>query len=105
VLITGVSGLIGTRLGSLLAPGYAVVGLDFREPPERLPDETNFFHCDLTRDASTEQALAQGSPSSDVDSLRALRAPWNGPCSSFNARNVPAGCPRGQGGPQWTSEP
>lgn len=59
VLITGVSGLIGTRLASLLASDYVVVGLDVQESPERFPDEADFFHCDLTSDASTEQALTE----------------------------------------------
>ena len=56
VLITGASGLIGTRLARGLADEYAVVGLDVK-PPHDDSVPMDFIEADLTDDAGTEQAL------------------------------------------------
>lgn len=56
VLVTGCSGLIGTRLIESLAAEYRVVGLDI----ESSPTQAKNFHwvpCDLTDDASLQQAM------------------------------------------------
>lgn len=56
VLITGASGLIGSRLAAAIAPDYRVVGLDLKPPGEDVGLE--FIKADMTKDASVEQALA-----------------------------------------------
>jgi nucleoside-diphosphate-sugar epimerase len=58
VLITGASGLIGSRLASVLDGQYRVVGLDVKPPV----DETRlagFVECDLTQTESVAEALRQ----------------------------------------------
>lgn len=56
VLMTGASGLIGTRLEHALKPKYEIVGLDINPPEE---DETikNWVETDLTDDESVEESL------------------------------------------------
>lgn len=56
LLMTGCSGLLGTRLSKELGRDYAIVGLDMAEPPEPalLAD---FYKCDLTSDESVRKAL------------------------------------------------
>lgn len=56
ILITGSSGLIGSRLVEALAPDHEVVGLDVKRP-ERLPGGAGFVECDMTERASVERAL------------------------------------------------
>jgi nucleoside-diphosphate-sugar epimerase len=55
VLITGASGLIGTRLAAAIAPFHRVVGLDVKPPAEDV--SLDFIEADMTDDASVEQAL------------------------------------------------
>lgn len=59
VVITGASGLIGTRIARALSSHYAVVGLDVNEPGEDYPDRARFIECDLTDDHSTAAAVDQ----------------------------------------------
>ncbi|HUG89825.1 MAG TPA: NAD(P)-dependent oxidoreductase [Planctomycetaceae bacterium] len=56
VLITGASGLIGSRLAGVLAPRQRVVGLDVNEPPRDAG--LDFLKTDLTDDGSVRQSLA-----------------------------------------------
>lgn len=56
LLVTGSSGLIGSRLLKALAPDFDVIGLDVKEPDETVAG-TKFLHCDLTDDASVERAF------------------------------------------------
>lgn len=57
VLITGVSGLIGTSLAKALAKaGYQVVGMDIGTPDEDL-GLADFFETDLTDDESVRNSL------------------------------------------------
>jgi nucleoside-diphosphate-sugar epimerase len=51
VVVTGSTGLIGSRVVAGLAADHRVIGLDLREPP-REPAGTLFMACDLTRDDS-----------------------------------------------------
>ncbi|MBW3599167.1 MAG: NAD-dependent epimerase/dehydratase family protein, partial [Planctomycetes bacterium] len=55
VLMTGSSGLIGTRVAQALEERYQVVGLDVKPPDEEAP--LDFIECDLTRDESVAHAL------------------------------------------------
>lgn len=58
VLITGVGGLIGSRLARELSASHAVVGLDNDPvPPELGALLSGFLECDLTDDAAVRQAL------------------------------------------------
>jgi len=57
VLITGASGLIGTRVAQTLSPDYRVVGLDLVEPTTDCFD--GFIQCDLTDDAATTPAIGE----------------------------------------------
>jgi nucleoside-diphosphate-sugar epimerase len=57
ILVTGSSGLIGTRLVRKLSGKYRVVGLDLTEPPGDLTAE--WIRCDLTSDCSVAESLAQ----------------------------------------------
>lgn len=57
VVVTGSAGFIGARIVEALRAGYRVVGVD-RKRPRHVPDGTEFVECDLSLDASTEQALA-----------------------------------------------
>lgn len=56
VLITGSSGLIGSRVVEDLAGDYRVVGFDVEAPPA-LPDAADFIECDLTDDWSLRRAM------------------------------------------------
>jgi nucleoside-diphosphate-sugar epimerase len=56
ILVTGSSGLIGSRLAVALADRYHVVGLDLKPPEEGVPAE-NFIECDLTETESVGAAL------------------------------------------------
>lgn len=58
LLITGVSGLIGTRLVEAFAADHRVVGLDIRPPGSPHP-ELRFYECDLTSDESVDRALEE----------------------------------------------
>jgi nucleoside-diphosphate-sugar epimerase len=61
VLITGSSGLIGSRLVRSLRGDYQVVGLDVQPPDEGMLEsqwiETGWIQCDLTDDESVQSAL------------------------------------------------
>lgn len=57
VLVTGVSGLIGSAFVEDLAKDYRIVGLDVAKPDPRVEDSLDWFECDLTDDASTSAAL------------------------------------------------
>ena len=56
ILLTGSSGLIGTRLQQALAADYHVVGLDKVAPARELPN-TEFVETDLTSDESVKAVL------------------------------------------------
>lgn len=59
VLVTGSTGLIGSRVCDELGRDHAVVGLD-RDPPESESGGPDLWlECDLTDDASVEAALAR----------------------------------------------
>ncbi|MEX0718709.1 MAG: NAD(P)-dependent oxidoreductase [Planctomycetaceae bacterium] len=58
ILITGVSGLIGSRAAEALAEKCRVVGLDIK-PPVDLPESAHFIEADLTDDASMRRAIAE----------------------------------------------
>ncbi|MBW3539219.1 MAG: NAD(P)-dependent oxidoreductase [Planctomycetes bacterium] len=58
VLITGVSGLVGTRLADRLASQYQVVGLDLAEP-EQAEHDIEWIRTDLTEEQGVRQALEQ----------------------------------------------
>jgi len=56
ILVTGSSGLIGTKCVEALANGYMVVGIDLKRP-EKISAGTDFIECDLTKDESVAQTL------------------------------------------------
>lgn len=56
VLVTGASGLIGTRICQRLSSNYIVIGLDV-DPAPRSLEHLEWLRCDLTRDESVSQAL------------------------------------------------
>jgi nucleoside-diphosphate-sugar epimerase len=56
VLITGSSGLIGSRLIEALVGDFRVVGLDLKPPRDQLVD---FIECDLTQTVSVKSALQE----------------------------------------------
>lgn len=58
VLMTGSSGLIGSRITQALVDRYHVVGLDTKPPRKKLGD-AEFIECDLTSDLSLADALRQ----------------------------------------------
>jgi nucleoside-diphosphate-sugar epimerase len=58
VLVTGSTGLIGSRLIQELSTNHEVVGLDVK-PPAKTPPSVDFIQCDLTDDADTGRALAR----------------------------------------------
>jgi len=57
VLVTGAAGLIGTRVLRALAPHFKTVAFDLVEPAADTAAE--FIRCDLTKDESLAEALAQ----------------------------------------------
>ena len=57
VIVTGNSGLIGTRLCQALASKYSVYGLDIKEPKPAIKG-TQWTKCDLTSDESTQAAVS-----------------------------------------------
>jgi nucleoside-diphosphate-sugar epimerase len=61
VLITGIGGLIGTRVAQALHPAYRIIGIDRKEednlPHPHTPYE--YLPVDLTDDADTANTLAQ----------------------------------------------
>jgi nucleoside-diphosphate-sugar epimerase len=58
VLITGCSGLIGSRLARALSRDFRIVGFDLDSPPKALP-LTEWISCDLTKDADVARACRQ----------------------------------------------
>jgi nucleoside-diphosphate-sugar epimerase len=58
VLVTGSTGLIGSRIVKALSDSYHVVGLDVKRP-KKVPAGTNFVDCDLTKTQSVSEALRQ----------------------------------------------
>ena len=58
VLVTGSTGLIGSRVVQALAAKYQVVGVDVKQPKEQLPG-ADFVACDLTETTSVADALRQ----------------------------------------------
>jgi nucleoside-diphosphate-sugar epimerase len=58
VLVTGSTGLIGSRAMQALSANYQVVGLDVKRPKEQSPS-ADFVPCDLTKTASVADALRQ----------------------------------------------
>lgn len=56
ILITGSTGLIGTRVMKAFASDFEVVGLDLKRPDTTVPP-TDFVDCDLTNDESVNRAL------------------------------------------------
>lgn len=58
ILVTGSSGLIGTRLIETLVDDYRVVGLDVESSPIVVVGFTH-LHCDLTDDQSVRRALGR----------------------------------------------
>lgn len=64
LLITGSSGLIGTKLTESLSDSFRIVGLD-NVPPQETPVESRWIECDLTDDASVSSALDEVRAESD----------------------------------------
>lgn len=58
VVVTGSSGLIGSRLITKLCDQYQVAGLDIAPPKRKIPG-TTFAKCDMTEDESVGAALHQ----------------------------------------------
>jgi nucleoside-diphosphate-sugar epimerase len=56
VLVTGSSGLIGSRLVAALVADYRVVGLDAK-PPRETSGDAQWLECDLTKSESVERVL------------------------------------------------
>jgi len=59
VVVTGSSGLIGTGVVHRLDEAYHVVGLDIAPPGSNYPEQAEFVECDLTSQASVDEALAE----------------------------------------------
>ncbi|MEX0803904.1 MAG: NAD(P)-dependent oxidoreductase [Candidatus Binatia bacterium] len=57
VLVTGSTGLIGSKIVEAFAGNYRVVGLDVKPPKEKVAG-TDHIECDVTQDQSIIQALA-----------------------------------------------
>jgi nucleoside-diphosphate-sugar epimerase len=55
VVITGSSGLIGSRLADALRPAYRIVGLDVKPPA----GEMRWIECDMTDDVGVRESLAE----------------------------------------------
>lgn len=60
ILITGASGLIGSRVSRLLSEQFNVVGFDL-EPPTDFDAGVDFIATDLTKDANVERSIEPGS--------------------------------------------
>lgn len=75
VVITGSSGLIGSRLISGLNDRYQIVGLDYQEPSASTTD-FHWIKCDLTNDQSVADALStlRGDFGSEIASVLHLAA-------------------------------
>jgi nucleoside-diphosphate-sugar epimerase len=58
LLITGSSGLIGTRLATAFGDEFRVVGLDVKPPPKAGGSSGDFIPCDLTNEESVTEAMA-----------------------------------------------
>lgn len=58
LLITGSTGLIGSRLIDTFIDDYTIVGLDINEPTS-LPEGASYVECDLTDDDSVRESLRQ----------------------------------------------
>ena len=58
VLVTGASGLIGTRLVQALAREQRVLALDVK-PPQDVPPGVSSYECDLTDDAAVRRAMGR----------------------------------------------
>lgn len=56
ILITGVSGLVGSAIVPRLKPDYTIVGLDISQDAEL---DVEFLETDLTKDESVREALKQ----------------------------------------------
>ncbi len=56
ILVTGSTGLIGTRVLKAFSSDFKVVGLDLKRPETPVP-ATHFVECDLTNDESVSRAL------------------------------------------------
>jgi nucleoside-diphosphate-sugar epimerase len=56
MLVTGMSGLIGTRILDALSANYRIVGLGVKFP-ETQTAEVHWIKCGLTDEGSTRQAL------------------------------------------------
>ncbi len=56
IVVTGSTGLIGTRVLKALSSDFAVVGMDVKRP-ETTVAGTHFVECDLTKDESVVSAL------------------------------------------------
>jgi nucleoside-diphosphate-sugar epimerase len=58
VLVTGSTGLIGSRVVQALTAAYRVIGLDVKPPKDDVPG-ADFISCDLTKTDSVTGALRQ----------------------------------------------
>jgi len=56
ILVTGSTGLIGTRVRKAFSSNFDVVGLDVKRPEKNVAG-TDFIECDLTKDESVVRAL------------------------------------------------
>lgn len=56
IVVTGSSGLIGTKLFRNLEDHYTLAGLDIKEPPS-VGSGNKWYRCDLTSDESVEETL------------------------------------------------
>jgi nucleoside-diphosphate-sugar epimerase len=56
ILVTGSTGLIGTRTLEALSANYNIIGMDVKRPEKTIP-QTDFVECDLTKDESVVKAL------------------------------------------------
>ena len=57
ILVTGSSGLIGSKLVEAFAADYTVIGMD-QKRPTHAPAGTEFLECDLTDRASVQESLS-----------------------------------------------
>ena len=99
VLVTGSSGLIGSRLCEALAVDYNVLGLDVKKP-DSMPPDAEWIECDLTTDAGARAALdaAANLVGKDIASVVHLAAYYDFSgccsCSSPSCRTRPRNPPR-----------